>query len=286
VEDDFHDFSKTPVLNGLLQADSTLKVQLSFSTNLNASEPEYIDNAFITIFDNHGKTDTLKITQKGWYTSDLIVKAGFSYTCIAEIPGFSSVKATTTVPLPTAIGNILFTDLAARGEEGEKISSFEFIIEINPSYQQFWHLQLVSAGLISVYNPKTQNYSKKYIERDQYILMDVGQDSVMLGEANPLTVFSNTHIKGNSYKVKFFVNSKYMNLADTSYSKPVIILKSVDKSYYHYLKQNYIYETAGYIDIGMLQQFYPLYSNINNGLGVFTGLSLSRKEINISELKN
>ena len=75
------------------------------------------------------------------------------------------------------------------------------------------------------------------------------------------------------------MNSIYTNLDDTDEYKPVVVLKSVDESYYRYLKQLYIYETSGYVTIGQAQQFYPLYSNVKNGLGVFTGVSVTRKEL-------
>jgi hypothetical protein len=62
----------------------------------------------------------------------------------------------------------------------------------------------------------------------------------------------------------------------------MVELLNVDESYYRYQKQYYIYESAGYIDIGQSPQKYPLYSNVTNGLGVFTGMSKSIKELSLT----
>ena len=53
----------------------------------------------------------------------------------------------------------------------------------------------------------------------------------------------------------------------------------MDESYYKYIKQYYIYESAGNVNIGQSYQKYPLYSNIKNGLGMFSGISVTKKEL-------
>jgi len=283
VEDEFPDFAKVPVMNGLLQADSTFRVQVSLTANLTDTAPTYVSNARVIIESTIATPDTLVYTEKGWYVSERTVKAGASYTCRAEIQGFSTVSASTFVPLHSEIGEVIYTDLASRGEEGEKISSFEFTIANNKIQRQYWLVQLVSEGLQTDFNPETNEFFEYYGDSEEYIYMLAGQDSVLLYEANPLTLFSNNRIKGDSYKVKFYLNSNYTNLDDSNYT-PILVIKSVDESYYRYVKQYYIYESAQYPDIGQSNQKYPMYSNVKNGLGLFTGLSVTRKEIAFKEL--
>ncbi|KAB2852592.1 MAG: DUF4249 domain-containing protein [Ignavibacterium sp.] len=277
VEDEFDNFSHIPVMNSLLQADSTFRVQVTLTANLTDSTPTYVTNAQVIIENSLDAPDTLIYTQKGWYISSSIVKAGVSYSCKVNIPNFPQMSAQTTVPEPTGIDSVVFTDLAGRGKEGEKISSVEFYVKNNPSQKRFWEVILVTEGLITEYNFETNAFEEHYGIRKEEIYMISGQDPVLLNEANPLSLFSNKLMTKNTYKVKFYINEGYTKLNGGRI--PYIELRSVDESYYKYVKQYYIYESASEINIGQSSQHYPLYSNIKNGIGLFTGISASRKEL-------
>jgi len=252
-------------------------VQVTLSANLTDSVPPPVDNALVIIETSAEMPDTLVYTEKGWYISSRVVKAGVNYTCKVNIAGFPQISAQTTVPEPAAIDSVVFTDLAGRGEEGEKISSVEFSIQNDLTRKQFWQVQLITEGMRTDYNFEKNEWTEYFGIEDEYIYMLAGQDTVLLNEANPLFLFSNKMMKSNRYRVKFYFNENY-----TQFNRdqtPYIVLRSVDESYYKYLKQYYIYESAGYTDIGKTPQKYPLYSNINNGLGVFAGISSTRKEL-------
>ena len=110
VEDEFKHYEPMPVMNGLLQADSTFSVQISMSANLSDSTPVYVTNAELIIENTTDFPDTLHYTAKGWYVSSRIAKAGETYTCQANIPRYPTLSAQTTVPMPTVIDSVLFTD--------------------------------------------------------------------------------------------------------------------------------------------------------------------------------
>lgn len=283
VEDEFDNFNQIPVINSLLQADSTFRVQVTLTANLTDSTPIYISDAQVIIESSIGTPDTLIYAEKGWYVSSRVVKTGISYSCKVNVPDFPQMSAQTTVPEPTGIDSVIFTDLAGRGEEGEKISSVEFRISNNPNKKQFWEVQLVSEGLKSDYNFETGEWVEYFGSENEYIYMLAGQDSVLLNEANPLTVFSDSIMKMNFYSVKFYFNANYTQFGSSDI--PYIMLRSVDESYYKYLKQFYIYNSASEINIGQSSQKYPLYSNVKNGLGMFSGISASKKELIINSEK-
>ncbi|MPM75002.1 hypothetical protein SDC9_121993 [bioreactor metagenome] len=133
---------------------------------------------------------------------------------------------------------------------------------------------------MSKYNPQKQVFEDKYGAIPAYIYMLAGQDSVLLNEANPLTCFSNIKMRKKFYKVRIYFNSRYV--FDNAEAMPYIQLKSTDESYYKYVKQYYLYEMAGEINLGKGTQKYPLYSNVMNGLGVISGYSITRKELIVS----
>ena len=278
VEDEFKHYEPMPVMNGLLQADSTFSVQISMSANLSDSTPVYVTNAELIIENTTDFPDTLHYTAKGWYVSSRIAKAGETYTCQANIPGYPTLRAQTTVPMPTVIDSVLFTDLAVRGEEGEKISSVEFRIKNELHSSKFWRLELRIGGVGTHYDFEKEEWSNAYREQDAYLFIKPEQDSVFLYEPNPLNILSNKKMKKDSHWVKFYINENY-NSFNSRTDTFFIVLHNIDESLYKYQKQYYISQSSGSSGIGSSQQNYNLYSNIENGLGLFTGTSTTRKDI-------
>lgn len=277
VEDEFPDFEAVPVMNGILQADSTFRVQISLAANLSDTMPDFVDNALVIIEVQNQAVDTLTYTDEGWYVSPRTVKAGYSYTCRVNIPGFNTMMAHTTVPLPTKIDSVIFTDLASRGQEGEKVSSVAFRLHNNVETEMFWEVKFKKRWFRSLYDWDVEDWTERSQVDEAYIFMKAEQDSVLLSEPNPLTVFSNRKMKSDRHWIKFYFSENYFSFGRTD--TLFLELLNIDESYYHYHKQYYIYDSAGWGGLGSSPQRYPLYSNITNGLGIFTGMSVSRKEL-------
>lgn len=282
VEDEFPDFAKAPVINGILQADSTFNIHVSFSANLSESAPTPVENAQVIVLGDNSSPDTLRYTQKGWYSSTRTVKAGETYECIATIPGYLPLSARTTVPEPTEIDSTIFTDLVGRSEDGRKVSSMEFRLKNKPDKALFWDFSFKARGIKMEYDFDTKEESEEFRVWSGYFTMKAEQDSVFLYEPNPLQVFSNRKMTGNHHWVKFYFNEKniyYRPGKDTVF----IELRSIDQSLYDYQKQLYVYGSGGGSVLGSAYQNYPLYSNIKNGLGVFSSFTVSRKDIELKE---
>ncbi len=281
VEDEFPDFAKVPVINGLLQADSTFRVQVSLTSNLTDTAPTYVSNARVIIESTVATPDTLAYTEKGWYVSARTVKVGASYTCRVEIPDFPTISAQTMIPAQTKIDSISYIDLVGRDEEGTKISSIQFRIRNNVAIKSYWSFNLKVKGVYTRHNWETDEMYDTLIVSDKYFYMKAEQDSVLLNEANPLEVFSNSKMKNDQYWVRTYFNehSGYIGSKDTL----VIELLNIDESYYRYVKQYYIYESAQYPSIGQSNQKYPMYSNVKNGLGLFTGMSVTRENFTLKD---
>lgn len=130
VEDEFDNYQPIPVMNGLLQADSIFRVQITFSANLTDATPAYVENALVVIESSLETHDTLTYTEKGWYVSQRIVEAGVDYSCKAFIPDYLPLSAQTTVPYPTDFGTVLFTDLAGRGRKLRRFLPWSLVFQI------------------------------------------------------------------------------------------------------------------------------------------------------------
>lgn len=283
VEEEFADRIMVPVLNGYLEAGKLIKVHVSYSASLSDSLPRYVENALVIIEAAANKSDTLKYTNSGWYVGVGMAQVGETYFCSVDIEGYPTVTAQTTIPDSTEIGHVHFTELVARGRDGEKISSFEFEITNNPLMNQYWHVRLISDGIMSYYDNERKDFVQYFGVESRSIYMLAGQDTTLLNEANPLTLFSNKLMKNNTYKVKFYINENQTRFYNdqTNY----IELRAVDESYYKFIKQKDIYESASFTEIGNSPQKYPLYSNVTNGLGIFCSSSNTRRKLELFAAK-
>ena len=285
IEDTFPARQRIPVLNSVLSPDSLIRVHLSLSAALNDSLPLFIENADVEIHSTEGWTEKLVHTDNGYYTSIRTSKINETYTCQAKIEGFPLVTASTTIPPFTDFDNIIFIPTASKDEDGRDIAAVHFSIVNHTDKQHFWEVRMLREGLVYDWDSKSELL--KIREAD--INMLAGNDPVLQNEALPLTVFSNKKMVGNSYEVVFYTpgwalgsypdGKLTINESDNFY----IELRSADESFYYYQKQAYLYKTSGGTGFGSATQSYALYSNVKNGLGIFTSFSPVRKKI---ELKN
>ena len=286
VEDEFDNFAQQPVMNALLKADGTINVQISLTANLTDSALLYVSNAQVIIESNTQTPDTLEYTEKGWYGCSRRVIVGETYTCTANIPGYAALSATTTIPWPTVIDSVIYTDLAERGEDGEKISSVQFRIQNDVGSLKFWELKLKIRSGGTHYDYDVGDWSDSPYESDGYIYIKPEQDPVFLYEPNPLEIFSNKKITKDNHWVKFYINSRYNGFSSSRRDTAFIELQNIDVSFYTYQKQFYIYQSSGQPVLGSSMQNYNLYTNVKNGLGLFTGTSTTRKDIPMIKKNN
>ncbi len=279
VGDEFPDLTKTPVINSILQTDSIFRVHLSLTAAMNDSTPLVVRNAKVIIECTIDSPDTLTYYNEGWYQSLRKVKAGTTYSCKIEIQGFPQISAQTYVPFPDPIDNVIYTAVASKGQESESISSVQFTLKNDTTQKQFWEIKLCKIGMFHDYDFDKQKWIDYFGKKYEQMYMVAGQDNVLLNEASPLNIFSNAKIKSDSYDVVFYYGENYVHFSpkDSAY----IELRCIDQSYYSYQKQLYLYQTAFYGGIGNPPQTYPLYSNIKNGLGIFTSYTSVLKKINI-----
>ncbi|MEA4935789.1 MAG: DUF4249 domain-containing protein [Paludibacter sp.] len=276
VEDEFPDFAPVPVMNALLQANSTFRVQISMAANLSDTMPDFVDDALVVIETPNETPDTLHYSDKGWYVSQRIVKAGYRYTCKVDVPGYETMTAQTTIPLPTEIDSVIFTDQAGRGQEGEKISSVAFRIRNDQHNLKFWEVKFGKHWFGMYYDWDSGIREKRQQASYGDIIMQVEQNPVLFKEPNPLTVFCNREMNSERHWMKFNFSEYYFSYGSTD--TLFIELINIDEPYYRYQKQYYVYQSAGSGGIGTTPQRYPLYTNVTNGLGLFTGFSVTKKD--------
>jgi|GEM_PF-397017 len=251
VEDDFSDFPTKPVLNGLLVAGQPISVHISMTAALNDTIIALLDDALVIIRNRANEADTLISSGNGCYNSILLAQSGETYFCTVFVPNYETLYAQTTVPDSTVISNAVLTEQAYVNEENYIYSSILFTFESNPALSQFWEVRLP--------------------ERDLYMMPE--QDSILSGEAMPLTVFSNRLMTGRSYSMTVFTDQV------RSQDDIRVELRSIDESYYRYQKQLYLYNTGLSNSLGETNNAYQLYSNVINGYGIFTSCTITTLDV-------
>lgn len=270
VTDDFPDFESLPTVNSILVEGEPLSVHLSLTGGLDSLPLPTIDNALIKLYTDGVFSEQLIYTEKGIYTSKAIIEYGKEYKCKIIIPDYDTIVCSHVLPVPSPILNIEHINIAGRDEEGEIYSSIKITFKNKPSLPSYYYV-----GVKSIMNFHSENNLGPKISFS-FPLMESVTDPVFLNEGLPIPLFSNEIIEDTIYTITMNERlSTYPSETGKKTVYPYILeLHSLTYDYYRYLKQYYLYTEGKYTDIGESISSFPLYSNIENGYGIFAGYSV------------
>jgi len=260
VTDEFAEYGPVPVLNSILVAGSQIQVHVSLARKIDAEPLECIENATVTLYADDQFLETILHSGNGIYVGATVIQPNRKYTCIASIPGFEEVIATDSIPNCTTLINISHTDMAGVDKEGNTYPSVSFTFENDTSSEKYYEVLI-----------KILQYDSYHYVTPIFIT-----DPVLLNEGLPLAIFSNEMIKGNCYTMTLNYTTGEIGGRDgvshTILHPLILEVRSISYHYYLYAKQLHLYEQGRYPEIaGGVILPAQLYSNINNGLGIFTG---------------
>ena len=274
-----------PVVNGILKPDSLFKVHVSLTTELSDKSPRHVDNAIVTISNNDNMIiDTLHYQSDGWYVGSQYAEIDSLYLCTVEVPDFPRITAYARIPQPSKIESIDIRKTYSFENNGATISLISFIIRNEKSEQIFRECNLVVKGYNGPLLPPGFSYGsfpRKYL----IPTISLGLDPVLMNESEPMNLLSN-HNMDSVYQWNIGINNLHHRYSRRDYKKDTLILevKTVDHSYYLYKKRYFLYESANLPALGKSPQRYSLYSNVKNGLGLFTAESST--QIDITDIAN
>jgi len=261
VQSEFPDFEKKPVINAILVENKPLTIHVSLSAKIDSNRLEVVDNAEVYLFENDQIIEKLTCEGKGVYTSENIVKAGNTYSCEVLIAGYNKATCKCTIPEPVCITDVKKTGYAGTDEDGYIYSSFSFTIKNNSHVRQYFEVVLYNE------NEKTEKVIK---------LFNVS-DPVLQYEGIPSPLFSNELMSQESYTMNINIATSFVydNASINNTCEPRrFVLRTVNYEYYMYVKQLYFYESGRFPDyIGSTLIAAPLFSNVENGYGIFAGYS-------------
>ncbi|MBI2968605.1 MAG: DUF4249 domain-containing protein [Bacteroidetes bacterium] len=269
VDIDMPDHKPVLVINSLFNSDSIFRVAVSHSIGIqeDASDITNIENATIEILENNISLGSLSWLPIGFYTNPLIkITAGASYEIRVSAGDYPAVTSTNTIPLAKMIIIKQVKDSVKIGEAQMEQYVTEVTIEIPDQAAE------VNFYAIQIYAEDTFYSSwDDSVWVNSYFLNLSTRDPV-LGQTEEYTQmlkFSDELFNGKNYSAIFYFEETDKNSIDSVF----LYFYSLSSSYYYYsVTKDLYYRTHN----NPFSEPVQVYTNIENGLGIFAGRCGSR----------
>ena len=246
------------VLNGLISPACQLEVSLSRTTDIADTNLIVVFPDYIELYEDGILLPVVMDTAKSFITLGIIPKCHRKYRIRLSFPGLlESVWAEDSVPSMVSLQNATYRYPAYTGQYQTTYGDLEITFKDEKNTVNYYEIfMLRDTRLIQTFNVKSP-----------VITMDTERDPVML----PSILFSDEKFKDTSLVMHVFTDAS---------KNPTVFLRNVSVHYYHYKKYLYQHlnnqniERENIYDIFKGDPF-DLYSNVENGLGIFAAYSES-----------
>ena len=275
-------YDPEPVATGFFSPDSTWSVTMHRSLGATVKRDashEYITDASVMILDGSNTVDILSYQGNGRYVSSTgaIPSYEIPYILRVAFPNNTSLQATSTAPSPVLISDYSIESLPQP--------------EFNPFSETKYQLRITFSDLpginfyrIGVYRRERNQHANDETDPDS-VYKTVDFDGLTPGWSCGYSddVFSDPTDPGGGSGLlcdEFVVTDRLFDGGDYSWSGTTfglsdeigrkelrLIISSLSEDYYQYLhslERNFFYDP-------LIEEPFPVYSNVSGGLGVFAG---------------
>ncbi len=286
LEYDGEDAKPRLVLNGVFSADSTFSVELSNSQGyVSNGSLNTISNGKVAVFNENGElVDSLEHAGDGIYTGTALAQANALYEVRASAGAFGSIYAIDLAPftVPIATWDTATISVTEYDNTVDKLQ-IEFTINDPAGTENFYVIEVFNTQLYYIdyqYDPQTGMtimdtiyYEEPYrsltgfTTSDQILLSNTELELAETMYYSNSLAFNDALFDGNLQGFKILVETYYTQVSGTSLE---LRLTSCSEAYYKYKRtlENYYY-TEG----DPFAQPVQVFSNIENGLGIWAGSS-------------
>ena len=273
IEPDLPEHTPRLVLQAFFTPDSTWVAFVGRSAGILESLPgrgrSIVADATVELLAGDRVIDELKFFQRErvyvWEKGAL--QAGEPYSLRVSAPGFTAIEATDVIPrpVPTAIASY-HINTSTRSESRIK-GDLSIKLEIQDPPGETNYYQLRSFFLLG-----SQRYEDWFSTQDPSIVADNGVDDLIEGaEWTTAPFFKDTLFDGQTHAIE--LSSDYYG---PEHSRSYIQVLYVSKTYYEHLKSARIHEST--LDNPFAEPV-SVYSNVENGYGIFAGYSSQTFEL-------
>jgi hypothetical protein len=274
VSDDFPDFETAPTVNSILVEGEPMSVLVSTTGKIDSLPLSAVNNAMIDLYIDGKFGEQLENTGSGTYASKAIIEAGKEYRCKVIIPNRDTIVCSQTLPEASPILKIEHINIAGRDEEGTTYPAIKLTFKNNTSERSYFEVNIKYFIKHSAWKDE-----EGFVEQRSVHILSI-TDPIILNEGLPIALFSNEIIQDSAHTMtlNYFngsTSSRNGGPYRTTLFPLVVELRSVTYDYYRYQKQYYLYNNGLWAD-GLVSTMTasPLYSNIENGNGIFAGYSV------------
>ena len=275
IEFDAQDIAPRIVVNSLFTNDSLWTANISRSVGvLETTSYTSINNADISIFNGNGVLVTTLTDQgDGLYTSPTGATpvADELYTIEMNASGYTSVSATNRIPTAVQINSI--DTVSSTNSDGQTILETTINFQDPPTNENYYMVEVLVKGTwIDFFEGDTIEFREP---------LEISCNDVNVETVNRFNFggFENTYLylmlkdenfDGEDYALTFSVIN-YAELKDLELFGEIRLVNT-SSAYFNYLKSFNMYQSASGNPFATPVQ---VYSNVENGMGIFAGGTLT-----------
>ncbi len=252
IEDDFPAFDNTIVINNILVEGEAISLNLSKTASVSAKSVQFVENATISLAIDGVYQGDLNYNELGNYYSAVEAEGGKKYDFTVQLPTGKTFTVEQELPIKKQFISLKHIEQAHVNEEGVVEPSILMQISNDFPANNYFQVLIWLKTFEGMVNAELLNTD----------------DIILLNEGTPLAVFSNQLAASDTLalRLNYTTNStsRFNDGPVQARLYPMVIeLRTCNKAYYEFVKQNYFYELSRYPDItGGNQAAISNYANI------------------------
>ncbi len=269
IDIDIPDKEKHIDIIGVMNTDSIINVNVSKSVNIltKSNRVDFVDDATVKIYEDSVYKETLTFKDNGNYYANFKPVAGNNYKIEVSVPNSGQVDAENIIPDKVDIESIdTLTVYDPFFEENMLRCKIKFT---DPSdINNYYYFNIVRKATYTWYDKYQDSLIVKV---DSGKVSFQTNDPLIDNGANNGVIFNDNVINGQTYTFIVDLNKDFPDSTTFNFN-----LCSISKDYYLYLQSwSKQMETHG----DPFSEAVPVYTNINNGVGIFAGTNKSTYSI-------
>ena len=265
------------VINSIFQSDSTFKVHVSSSRSvLDTDSFQNITDAVVNINDGNGNIiETLNHQENGFYVGQTFPQENQTYTLQVTHPNYVNITSMDSLPLSIVI-NSVDTSTIVDPINGDRLQ-ITMNFEDPGSSQNFYLIETYSINeYLVIKNSDTSEYELDTAK--QYMVLT---DEVFQNGGSPWReqgLFNDLLFNGQNKALELEIPYENLSGNEAGYNWSYktlgvrVYLHNISRSYYYFRTSLELYQSASGNPFAQPVQ---VYSNIENGFGVFAGSQIS-----------
>tara|TARA_Y100000385_G_scaffold243928_1_gene261692 strand:+ start:1042 stop:1959 length:918 start_codon:yes stop_codon:yes gene_type:complete len=269
------------VINSIFESDSSFKVHVSSSRSvIDTASFKNINDAVVSIKNENGNIiETLSHSQNGFYVGQKKPVENQIYNLEVDHLNYTNISASDSLPIPISINYLDTITVIEPNNENRLQINLNFTDPANSQNFYLVETYVVRASLLITINQDTLEYELDTI-RQRMILSDVVFQNNGFKSRDEQGLFTDLLFNGQDKNLEikipplkkdyvFEENGKFYSEKTLSLA---LYLHNISKSYYYYRTSLELYVDASR---NPFSQPVQVFSNINNGFGIFAGAQIS-----------